>query len=361
VAVALLGLLSTVPGQFTSLATKLHLSTSSNQVNSWAQWNYSGYQAKPAWPEYHDLMTTMGNVAKRYGCGRAMWEYNSSENRFGTPEALMLLPYWTNNCVDSMEGLLMESSATTPYHYLDQAELSAAPSNPQAGLDYGSLNVKEGVHHLQMLGVKYFMAFSPQVIAEAKAEPQLQLVATTKDWPAPGVQWRIYLIKNSPMVQALTRIPNVVANISDLSLWLKANQTWWLTPSLQGVYAASAGPASWPRASSITSMTSSGVLPTVVVSHVNVGLQSISFHVSRVGVPVLVKISYYPRWHATGASGPYRVSPNLMVVVPTSKNVSLNYSTTPALIVGNVVSDLTVLAGLVTIWFVIRRRRNLPR
>ncbi len=361
VVVALLGLLSTVPGQITSLANDLHLATGGNQVSSWAQWNYSGYQAKPAWPEYHDLMTTMGKVGKRYGCGRAMWEYNSSENRFGTPEALMLLPYWTNNCVDSMEGLLMESSATTPYHYLDQAELSAAPSNPQAGLDYGTLNVNEGVQHLQMLGVKYFMAFSPQVINEAEADPELQLVATTKKWPAPGVQWRIYLIKNSPMVQALTSTPNVVANISGGTPWLKANQKWWLTPSLQGIYAASAGPATWPRATSITSMTSSVVQPRVRVSHINVGLQSISFHVSRVGVPMLVKISYYPRWHATGASGPYRVSPNLMVVVPTAKNVSLNYTTTPALTLGNVLSDLTVLAGFITIWFAIRRRRNLPR
>jgi hypothetical protein len=361
VVVALLGLLSTVPGQITPLANDLHLSTSGNQVSSWAQWNYSGYQAKPAWPEYHDLMTTMGNVAKRYGCGRAMWEYNSSENRFGTPEALMLLPYWTNNCVDSMEGLLMESSATTPYHYLDQAELSVAPSNPQAGLDYGSLNVTEGVQHLQMLGVKYFMAFSPQVISEAKADPELQLVATTKNWPAPGVKWRIYLIKNSPMVQALTSTPNVLANVSSGAAWLKANQTWWLTTSLQHVYAAAAGPASWPRASSITTMKTSPVLPRVRVSKVKVGLQSISFHVSRVGVPVLVKISYYPRWHATGANGPYRVSPNLMVVVPTAKNVSLNYTSTPALTLGNVLSDLTVLAGFATIWFAIRRRRNLPR
>ena len=40
---------------------------------------------------------------------------------------------------------------------------------------------------------------------------------------------------------------------------------------------------------------------------------------------MLVKISYYPRWQVSGATGPYRVSPNLMVVVPTSKNVSLVY------------------------------------
>ena len=359
VVVAVLGVLSTLPGLITPLANDLHLATGGNQVTNWAQTNYAGYQAQTGWPEYHNLMTMMGNVAKRYGCGRAMWEYNSSEQRFGTPEAMMLLPYWTNNCVDSMEGLLMESSATTPYHYLDQAELSVGPSDPQVGLNYGPINVAEGVRHLQMLGVKYFMAFSPAVIAEAKADPQLQLVATTRKWPASGVQWRIYLIKHSPMVEALTSTPNVVANISSQSQWLKANQTWWLNTRLQKVYAAMTGPASWPRASSVTTMTSSPTLPKVVVSHTRVGLQTLSFDVSRVGVPMLVKISYYPRWHVTGASGPYRVSPNLMVVIPTSKYVSLDYTSTPALTLGNVLSDLTTLAGLVTLWIVLRRRRSL--
>jgi hypothetical protein len=359
--VALLGLLSTVPGLIQPIANELHLSTGGNQVSTWADTNYGGYQAQTGWPEYQNLMTTMGNLAKRYGCGRAMWEYNVSEQRFGTPEALMLLPYWTNNCVDSEEGLLFESSPTTPYHFLDQSELSVSPSDPQVGLNYEGLNVAEGVRHLQILGVKYYMAFSPQVITEANADPQLRLIATTKKWPAPGVQWRIYLIKHSPMVQPLTSLPNVVSNIGSQAKWLDANQTWWITASLEHVYAASAGPSSWPRATSITTMKTSPILPRVRVTQLKVGLQSVSFHVSQVGVPMLVKISYYPRWHATGATGPYRVSPNLMVVVPTSKNVSLDYTSTPALTLGNVISDLTTLGAFVTLWFVLRRRRNLRR
>ena len=356
-AVGLLGLLSTVPGQITPLANDLHLATGGNQVSAWAQYNYSGYQNKPGWPEYHDIITTMIRVSRRYGCGRAMWEYSfAQENPMGTPEALMLLPYWTNNCVDSMEGLLMESSPTTPFHYLDQSELSASPSDPQVGLNYGPLDVALGVRHLQMLGVKYFMAFSPQVIAQANLDPELTLVAKTKTFPAPGAQWRIYLIKNSPMVEALTHTPNVVANVASQARWLDANETWWLTPKLQSVYLALSGPSSWPRAKSVTSMTTSALLPSVSVSNVKVGLQSLSFHVSRVGVPMLVKISYYPRWHVTGASGPYRVSPNLMVVVPTSKNVSLNYASTPALSIGNVVSDATAIVGLV-VFYCLKRRR----
>ena len=73
-----------------------------------------GVRGAVPYPEYRAVIGAMEQVSKHYGCGRTMWEYSDSENRFGTPEALMLLPYWTNGCIDSMEGLLFESSATTP-------------------------------------------------------------------------------------------------------------------------------------------------------------------------------------------------------------------------------------------------------
>ena len=360
VAVAVLGLLSVVPGLIPPVSRLLHLNTTGNQVSVWAQTNYSGYQAQTGWPEYHNIITTMERVTKRYGCGRAMWEYSSDQQRFGTPEALMLLPYWTNNCVDSMEGLFFESSATTPYHFLDQAELSVSPSNAQAGLDYGSLDVSEGVAHLQMLGVKYYLAFSPAAIAQANADSQLTLVARTKAWPAPGATWRIYLIKHSPLVEGLREAPNVVANTTSRVGWLDANEKWWLNTNLWPALAASSGPSKWPRAANVTSMTPTK-LPTIVVTDIVSGPQSISFHVSRIGVPVLVTISYFPRWHATGATGPYRVSPNLMVVVPTSHNVSMVYASSGANEWGDRISQLTALLGLVTTIFAVRRWRKARR
>ncbi len=359
VAVAVLGFASTVPGLIPPVASALSMNTTGNQVAVWAHTNYSGYQDQPSWPEYHDLITTVERVAQRYGCGRAMWEYNSNEQRFGTPEALMLLPYWTNNCVDSMEGLLFESSATTPYHFLDQAELSTSPSDAQANLPYGGLNVFEGVQHLQMLGVKYYIAYSPGVIAQASSDSALKLVATTKAWPSPGVKWYIYKISDSPLVEPLTSLPNVVTNVTSRVGWLKANVTWWLNPKDWKVLLASSGPSNWPTASSIATVSASAPLARVKVTHVKMGTQSITFHVSRVGVPVEVKISYFPRWHASGATGPYRVSPNMMAVVPTQKDVTLVYGATPALTIGNVITDLAVFSGFATLWFALRRRRKL--
>ena len=44
--------------------------------------------------------------------------------------ALMLLPHWTDGCIGSMEGLFFEASATTPFHFLTQVELSTPRRAP---------------------------------------------------------------------------------------------------------------------------------------------------------------------------------------------------------------------------------------
>jgi hypothetical protein len=303
-----------------------------NEVTNWSVLNYAGYENQPYYPEYRSVIQTMETVTRRYGCGRAMWEYSASEQRFGTPEALMLLPYWTNGCVDSMEGLLFESSTTTPYHFLNQAELSAGPSEPEVGLPYGPLDVTLGVQHLQLLGVKYFMAETALVEQEADVDPALQLVATTGPWTSSydgavsHLTWDIYVVKDSALVTPLRNDPVVLAGVKPSpASWLSPSVAWYDHPARWSVELAQDGPTSWPR----TSLTD--IRPTVRpvgatrVTAVAQTDSSVSFHVSRVGTPVLVKVSYFPNWHASGAEGPWRVTPNLMVVVPTSHHVTLTY------------------------------------
>jgi hypothetical protein len=63
----------------------------------------------------------------------------------------------------------------------------------------------------------------------------------------------------------------------------------------------------------------------------------------------MVKTSYFPNWEAEGANGPWRATPNFMVVVPTSKHVKLTYGTTTAEWTGRflTVVGLVGLGGLV--------------
>ena len=66
-------------------------------------------------------------------------------------------------------------------------------------------------------------------------------------------------------------------------------------------------------------------LDSVNITNVDIGTSDVRFSVDQVGIPVLVRVSYFPNWNASGAKGPYRVAPNMMVVIPTSTNVHLSY------------------------------------
>src|SRR5262249_10527651 len=58
-------------------------------------------------PEYHRLIEALDDLPP----GRALWEGGASLDRYGTPLALMLLPYWTHGRIASMEGVYFEASA----------------------------------------------------------------------------------------------------------------------------------------------------------------------------------------------------------------------------------------------------------
>jgi hypothetical protein len=311
----------------------------------------------------------MEKVGATHGCGQTMWEYEPSLNRFGTTMALMLLPYWSDGCIGSMEGLLFESSATTPYHFLNQAELSEQPSEPMVGLDYSTLNVPQGIQHLQLLGVRYFMASSPTVEAAASADPALRQVASTGPWTSTGsgstttTTWKIYQVLDSPQVTPLANDPAVQVGIgASQSNWLVPSENWYNNPSRWDVELAQSGPTSWPRVPIGDTMPPRRPTATTKVTKVKETDNTVSFHVTRVGTPVLVKVSYFPNWHATGATGPYRVAPNLMVVVPTAHDVTLRYGATASDRAGEGLTALGLIGLVVGVaWPRLRSRRTRRR
>jgi hypothetical protein len=330
-------------------------------VPSWAKWNYSGYERKTAYPEYKSVIDMMARVGRTNGCGRTNWEYESAQDRFGTPMALMLLPYWTNGCIDSMEGLYFESSATVPYHFLTASELSKAPSNPQRDLPYHNLDVRSGVRDLQLLGARYYLAFSPEALAQARATPELRPIAQTGNW-------EVFEVAGSELVTPLAFKPAVITNVKGGARgWLDVSVNWFDDPSRRDVPLAQSGPKDWPRVPvSYQASTTNKVGSTVVIGatpleavapsqvrNIRQGDDRISFDVDKPGSPVLVKVSYFPNWKASGAKGPWRVTPNLMVVVPTSRHVSLHYGYTPV----DVGGWLLTFAG---IWLAVSLTRGGP-
>ncbi len=312
-------------------------------VRGWARWNYSGYERKAAYPEYHDLISSMDAVGESRGCGRAMWEYeNDRLNSYGTPMAPMLLPFWTDGCIGSMEGLFFESSATTPYHFLNQAELSSQPSRAQRDLPYSAFDIDAGVEHLQLMGVRYYLAFSDVAVQAASAHPELTEVAASGPW-------RVYEVSGAALVAPLANEPAVLTGVDPHQGWLDQAVEFFAgapdTPFAERVFPVAGGPSSWARIEPGQSAPVRPVQP-AVVSGIDAGTDTISFDVDRAGTPVLVKASYFPTWEVSGAEGPFRVAPNLMVVVPTEPHVELRYGRAPVDLVALVLTLVGIAGAL---------------
>jgi hypothetical protein len=327
-------------------------------VDDWAKWNYSGYEGKDAYGEYSGVVNTMKQIGQERGCGRALWENNNDEDKYGTPMALMLLPFWTDGCIGSMEGLYFEASGTTPYHFLTASAVSQHSSNPVRRLDYEDGQVDKGVEYLQTLGVRYYLAFSPQMIAKADQNPQLTPIAQSGPW-------KVYEVADSSIVTPLTTEPVVAVGAGDTrDSWLELGTSYFQHQSQWAALPAATGPADWQRVTLAKSGQTSDrdlatvapsapiqaiPLPAVTVSDVKIKDNSISFHVDKTGVPVVVKTSYFPNWEVNGGKGPYRVAPNFMVVVPSSNDVTLHYGHTGTEYVAYFLSLLGI-AGLVWLW-----------
>ena len=312
--------------------------------DGWARWNFSGYEGKGAYKEYHDVVQAMKGLGEdpAHGCGRALWENNGDLNKYGTTMALMLLPFWTKGCIGSMEGLYFEAAGTTPYHFVTAAALSKQSSNPVRELRYDNNDAQKGVGYMRSLGIRYYMAFTPEAVNKAKEQPELREVAVSGPW-------HVYEITDTVLVEPL-KVQPVVVNPrkgDKRERWLEVGMSWFQHQSEWAALPVADGPADWQRIDAKVDLSrrvgqpgdsSRNVdivtpaqpiktveLPAVSVSNISVKEESVSFDVDRTGVPVVVKVSYFPNWSVRGARAVYRAAPNMMVVIPESKHVELSY------------------------------------
>jgi hypothetical protein len=340
-------------------------------VDGWARWNFTGYEGKNAYGEYYGVVQTMKQLGadSTQGCGRALWENNGELNKYGTTMSLMLLPFWTDGCISSMEGLFFEAAGSTPYHFITAAAMSKQSSNPVRELRYDNNDAALGVRYMQELGVKYFMGFTPEAIAQASQQEGLTEVARSGPWV-------VYRVANSDVVTPLAVQP-VVANISSSNpreRWLEVGTSWFQRPEVWTTPIADNGPSDWQRVDVVVDESlregepnsnnrrvdvvkpavalTPVPLDPVVVSNVNIGEESVKFSVDKIGVPVLVRVSYFPNWKVDGAKGPYRVAPNMMVVIPTGTNVTMHFGWN----LRDYVAYLLSFAGIA--WIVVTRRRS---
>lgn len=326
-----------------------------NKAPKWAGWNYSGYEAKAAyafgedgqkilqtdyWAEYSGLMATLDSLPD----GRVMWEANSDLNRYGTPMALMLTGYWAEGH-PSMEGLLFESSLTTPFHFINASEVSQRPSNPIPGLPYSGMNFDRAVKHLEMYDVAYYVSFT-EAATQAASEYGLEVAALSDPFT-------VFRLPETSLVDIATFEPAVwdgEAGFVDTAI------EWYDEVDGLDRWIVKDGPSAWRRIDNVSQRSREPIRTTGVVTDIVLEDQRISFTTTAVGVPHLVKVSWFPNWTASGADGPYRAAPSLMIVVPTQRDVVIEFKDRLPETLGKVVSSATLIGLGATAY--LRRRSS---
>jgi hypothetical protein len=166
------------------------------------------------------------------------------------------------------------------------------------------------------------------------------------DIEPPPDRWTVFLVDESELVAPLTHEPVVLTGVGtghtcdsvpieedprgrECKGWLDPAVEWYVDESLWDVTLAESGPSEWERIAVDDWLDEHDAprtpLDDVEVFDISSDDDEISFRVDQTGVPVLVRASYFPNWKVEGADGPYRVTPNLMVVVPTEREIRLHY------------------------------------
>jgi hypothetical protein len=347
-------------------------SPSTYTARSWIKWNYSGYEGKPAWPAYKQINDFIAKLPP----GRVMVEHSDKLDKFGTPRAFEIIPYWTE--LPTMEGTLMEASFTAPFHFINQAELSVQASNAIVGVDYPGRDTQRGLTHLQLMNIPYLLTITPEVTQEVMADGRADLLAKIR-FGDEDVTAKNGQVQKMPLFASIFRISGTTGYVEVMknkpvrlatNNWRDDAVRWYKDePSLKVPIIWDRGEPALAQFQSITP--DQAVNPPVEPINTNgqvvmeqLDNEKLTFQTTAIGVPHWIKVSYFPNWKVKGADGPFVVSPSFMMVIPRQREVTLTYGRTASNWIGQALTLLgwiavvAVLGRHLLMWR--RRRRVAP-
>ena len=293
--------------------------SSVNFLPHWLNWNFTGYDQKDDWSD----ITTLYSGLNQLEPGRIMWEPNSDLNKYGTPMVLMTIPMFTNH--ESIEGLYFDSSITTPFHFVTVSGVAESPSNPVGGLSYINGDFDRGVRYMKELGVDYFISYTDSITDKAIMSDELENLFQS----SPFTVFKIYSDKvqvvdaelvNFSQPELFERISNSIfrqeKTDSFFSLAMKEFKLDNKKRIIEGIDA---------EESQIQNRLSNKKSE---INNVRISNNKITFETEHPNELHIVKVSYFPNWKIENGSGPYRLSPSFMGVIPYSNEVSITFENT---------------------------------
>ena len=302
-------------------------------IPSWIKWNYSGFEAKAPWPSFRALNDRLKGDFRD---PRVVYEHTPEHEAVGTIRVFESLPLFSGR--STLEGLYMQGSPTAPFIFYVQSEISTAGSCPFPDWGCGRLDLAKGVRHLRMMNVSQYIVRSAAVKAAAAKEPGLEREAVIGPY-------ELYRVRDNDGRYAipLPRVPMLILGTD----WKETAYRWFKRSGPDDVVPVFALPDSvspeerdkfagvmndLPAEAPVREL---GPLPTL---RETMEPQRLTIEGCTPGHPVLIRISYHPRWKATTGERVWLAGPSFMLVFPKGDRVELAYDGGPPVTLGFLLS-----------------------
>jgi hypothetical protein len=331
-----LGALSPLAGALAALGLLagglVYAESSSRVVRYWMEWNYTGLEGKELWPRFEETMRRLqGSIADP----RATVEYSTLHERAGSIRMYEMLPYFTGR--PTLEGVYNQASLSTHAVYYLTSELGERSPNPFRHVEFSRFDTESAIRHLHLFNTRDVVAVSDALIAALDERRDAIRIADVPPYVA-------FRLREAPgrYVEPLRYRPVR----SDPRDW-RAKAHRWLSrkPASDAHLVFTEDPRFELGEPDEWLAPPAEPLPGRVRVRETVREESIQIETDSPGHPLLVKVSYHPRWRAEGADGPYLVSPAMMLVVPRGERVTLRYARNAFDAAGTALSLLALLTA----------------
>ncbi len=150
-------------------------------VKSWSQWNYSGWEPKPA---YADLQNLSNYLRGTFEDPRVIFEHNIEiNNRAGSSRVFEMLPYFSGRA--TLESVYMQATILSPQIFGLQGLVGNQRSCPFQGYYCPPMNLAAALPKLRLFGVGQLILSSQKSIEEARS------IAELREGPRFGA-WQVF-------------------------------------------------------------------------------------------------------------------------------------------------------------------------
>ena len=305
----------------------------------WSEYNLRGVEAQPCGDAFFRLAERV-----RGRPGLVAYDMTDLNEALGSSRCFEALPYVAPGA-RTLEGGIVNSALGSLAAYTVQGEVSDAPAGWPLLVSPREFDPYSGLRHLELLGVRTFIARSRAVQEAIEGDPAWTLLGAE----GPGDRWKVYgsTIAGEPDVRAWKTPLEVRSGTPSqreiADWWACRGATEHPVAFLPRPTSSEADLGAWrddppPEPGWLDRVSD----PVRSVSRGSDG--SLSFETDFPGRPHVVAATWYPDWRAEGAEGPYPLSSGQMVVYPNAQNVVLSHARLPSEIAGRLVTLCGLLA-----------------